>query len=154
MTAKEYLNQAYIIDRRIDLTLAKAKKLRESLYGKSQQIDDVGVKGGGSNDRLGEAVCKVIEYEQKADELIDSLVEARLKIEKTIQAVPDPVQREVLERRYLLFQDWESHFDTKTGEYIKGIAGEMNYSARQIYRIHGEALKCVSVNVSEWQSKK
>lgn len=152
MTAKEYLNQAYIIDRRINMTLEKSEKMRGSLYGRSPVIDDIGGgKGGGDGDVVGETITKVIDYERQADELIDSLVAKRLEIEQTIQSVPDEVQREVLERRYLLYQDWESHFDTKTGEYIKGIADQMNYSARQIYRIHGEALKCVSANVSECQ---
>ncbi len=152
MTAKEYLNQAYVIDRRINITLEKAAKLRESLYGRGQKIDDTGGgKSSGNGDAIGETICKVIKYEEKANELIDQLVKMRLEIEKTIASVSDDVQREVLERRYLLYQDWESHYDSKTGEYIKGIGETMNYSDRQIYRIHGQALLNVSVNVSECQ---
>lgn len=150
MTAKEYLNQAYIIDRRINITLAKADKMRENLYGRGQALDPVGGgKGGGGIDIISDTLSKVIDYEHKADELIDKLVAKRIEIERSIQAVKDDVQREVLERRYLLFQAWESHYDKNTGKYIKGIAEEMNYSSRQIYRIHGEAL--MAVDVSECQ---
>lgn len=152
MTAKEYLNQAYYIDREINMTLAKADKLRKSLYGKGQKLDDVGGgKASGSGDTIGDTISLVVDYENKANALIDKLVEKRLEIEKTIKRVPDDVQREVLERRYLLFQPWESYFDTKTGEKIIGIDEAMNYSSRQIYRIHRKALKWMSANVSECQ---
>ena len=96
-------------------------------------------------------IDKVIEYERQADEVIDRLVEKRLEIERAISAVPDDVQREVLERRYLLYQPWETYFDKRTGEKIVGIDEAMNYSARQIYRFHGEALQTVSQYVSECQ---
>jgi hypothetical protein len=131
------------------MTIAKADKLRASLYGKSVQLDPIGGGKSHNDDTIGETLEKVIEYETKANKLIDSLINARLEIEKAIASVPDYVQREVLERRYLLYQDWESHYNTKTGEYIKGIGEEMNYSDRQIYRIHGQALLNVSVNVSK-----
>ena len=152
MTAKEYLNQVYYIDREITMTLAKADKLRKSLYGKGQKFDDVGgSKSSQSSDEIGDIVAMVIDYENKANELIDKLIWARIEIEKAIQLVPDSAQREVLERRYLLFQPWETYFDIKTGDKIIGIDEAMHYSSRQIYRIHRKALLWVSVNVSECQ---
>lgn len=150
MTTKEYLNQVYRIDRRINVTLAKIEKMRASLY-------KIGAGGSSvpaqrqSSDSLGAAVAKVLDYEKNANRLIDELVTKRLEIENAIKGVQDAAQREVLERRYLLFQRWESRFDERTGEYVKGIAESMGYSERQIYRLHGKALKNVSVNVSERQ---
>lgn len=150
MTPKEYLNQVYRIDRRINVTLAKIEKMRASLY-------KIGAGGSSvpaqrqSSDSLGAAVAKVLDYEKNANRLIDKLVTKRLEIENAIKGVQDAAQREVLERRYLLFQRWGSRFDERTGEYVKGIAESMGYSERQIYRLHGKALKNVSVNVSERQ---
>lgn len=150
MTAKEYLNQAYYIDREINLTLAKADKLRQSLYGRAVAYDSTGgVKSSGAKDTLGRTFEKIDEYERKANKLIDKLVEKRIEIENTINAVPDSVQREVLERRYLLFQDWDSGYDRVTGEYKKGIYEEMHFSRRQIFYIHGEALKSIALNCIE-----
>lgn len=152
MTAKEYLSQVYEIDRQINLILAKVDKLRNSLYGKGQKLDDTGGgKFSGNGDVLGDTITLIIDYENKANNLINKLIRSRIDIEKVIQLMPDPAQREVLERRYLLFQPWESYFDTKTGEKIIGIDEAMHYSSRQIYRIHGKALMWVSVNVSECQ---
>lgn len=150
MTTKEYLNQVYRIDCRINVTLAKIEKMRASLY-------KIGAGGSSvpaqrqSSDSLGAAIAKVMDYEKNANRLIDELVTKRLEIENAIKGVQDAVQREVLERRYLLFQRWKSRFDERTGEYVKGIAESMGYSERQIYRLHGKALKNVSVNVSEMQ---
>ena len=148
MTAKEFLSQAYRLDRQAEMLLAKADKLRASLYGRGISYDGSRVKNGMSGD-LSDVVEKVIEYERQADEAISMLVEKRLEIERAIAAVPDEIQREVLERRYLLYQPWETFFDKRTGERIIGIDEAMHYSVRQIYRIHGEAL--MSVNVSECQ---
>lgn len=149
MTAKEYLNQAYYIDREINLTLAKADKLRQSLYGRTVAYDSTAVQSSGDKDTLGRTFEKIDEYERKANELIDSLIEKRIEIENTIKAVPDSVQREVLERRYLLFQPWDSGYDKVTGEYIKGIFESMHFSRRQIFYLHGEALKSIALNCIE-----
>ncbi len=144
MTAKEYLNQAYKIDRRIKITLAKAEKMRAIAEYKSPSTESTGGPGNGS-DKLQNAVEKIIEYENKADKLIDLLVDKRLEIENAVQTICDPVQREILERRYLLYQCWESHSDEHTGEMVKGIAESMRYSRRQIFRLHGLALKNIQV---------
>ena len=150
MTAQEYLNQAYYLDRRAEMLIAKADKLRTSLYGRGVSYDGSRVKGGVSGD-LSAVIDKAIEYERQADEAIETLVKKWLEIERVIAAVTNDVQREVLERRYLLYQPWETFFDKRTGEKIIGIDETMNYSVRQIYRIHGEALQVVSQYVSECQ---
>lgn len=150
MTTKEYLNQVYKIDRRINITIAKIEKLRASLYGRSCQSDNTGGHHS-CEDTLSKAVCKIIEYEQKADTLIDTLVNKRLEIEQAILSVDDDVQQEILERRYLLFQRWDSYYDKNQEKYIKGIADDMGYSRRQIFRLHGIALKKIKMapDVSE-----
>lgn len=149
MTTKEYLNQAYYIDREINLILAKADKLRQSLYGRAVTYDSTAVQSNEDKDTLGRTFEKIDEYERKANELIDSLIKKRIEIESTIKAVPDSVQREVLERRYLLFQEWDSGYDRNTGEYKKGIYEEMHFSRRQIFYLHGEALKSIALNCIE-----
>ena len=155
MTVKEYLNQAYYIDREINMTLAKADKLRKSLYGKRQKLDDIGGgKASGTCDTIGDTMALVVDYEKKANDMVNKLVEKRLEIERTIKCVPDDVQREVLERRYLLFQPWDSGYDKVTGEYIKGIYESMNFSRRQIFNLHGKALDSVALNCIELHLKK
>ena len=44
MTAKEYLSQAYMIDRRININLKKLEQMRMSLYGKGVCYESDGSK--------------------------------------------------------------------------------------------------------------
>ena len=143
MTAKEYLSQAYKLDKQADMILQKADALRKSLYGRGQNSESG--KSTPSGDSLAKAIARVMDYEHKADEIIDKLIDMRIEIENAIASVPDPIQREVLERRYLMYQPFEGGYDKKTGAYIKGIDEIMGYSARQIYRFHGYGLQKVKV---------
>ena len=130
MEAKEFLSQAYKLDRQAMLIVEKAERLRASLYGYQDAT---------------EAVAKVNTYEQQANAVIDELVDKRIEIENAIKTVPDETQREVLERRYLLFQRWDGRFDEYSREYTQGIAEAMGYSRRQILRIHGTALQKIKI---------
>lgn len=127
--AKEYLNQVRKIDKRLVITLRKVEKLRSSLEYRSPSLE--GSSGGGNADRMPDTVSKIIEYEKKAEELKAIYIAKYIEIEKVIASVEDPVLREVLERRYLLYDKWES------------IAGAMNRDLRWIYRLHGKALETV-----------
>lgn len=129
MTAKEYLQQAYRIDRKIKLDTEKLAAARSALYGKTARYDSDGSKPVPCGNVTESAVLRVVELEERLTKEIDELTEKRLEIERTVNAVPDEVQREVLTRRYLLYQKWEV------------IAEEMCYSERQVFRIHGTALR-------------
>lgn len=136
MTAKEYLQQAYIIDRRIKLDTEKLAAARSALYGKTVRYDSDGFKPVPRVNGTENAVLRIMELEERLNREIDELTEKRQKIEQAVNAVPDEVQREILTRRYLLYQKWEV------------IAEEMCYSERRIFQIHGNALKNISVNFS------
>lgn len=131
MKPKEYLSQAYKIDRRIKIIRAKIDKINKS-------ADECNVPDNTRD--------KIKEYEDRSNKLVSLLVDKRIEIDKAIQAVDDDIQREVLERRYLLYQRWDTYYDEISGEYVKGIADSMGYSQRQIYRIHGEALKKIKMS--------
>lgn len=130
MTAKEYLQQAYIIDRRIKLDTEKLAAARSALYGKTARYDSDGSKTVPRGNATESAVLRVMELEERLNREIDELTAKRQEIELTVNAVPDEVQREVLTRRYLLYQKWEI------------IAEEMNYGVRHVHKIHSTALQC------------
>lgn len=128
MTPKEYLSQAFYINRKIDVMIKKAEEMKRSLYGKSINYENDGTQSGNHINVTETALFKVLEYEERINAEIDRLVDLRLEIENAIMSVNDDVQREVLERRYLLFEKWEK------------IAVEMNIDLRWIYRLHKKAL--------------
>ena len=136
MTAKEYLRQAYIIDRRLKLDTERLSAARSALYGKAVRYNSDGSKPVPRGNVTESAVLRVMELEERLAKEIDELTEKRREIECAVGAVPDEVQREVLTRRYLLYQKWEV------------ISREMGYTERRIFQIHGDALKNISVNFS------
>lgn len=147
MTAKEYLSQAYKLDKQADMILQKADTMRKSLYGREQSIENR--THNSSGDGIAKAIAKVVDYERKADEIIDRLVDMRIKIETTISLVPDPIQREVLERRYLLYQSWDGFYDKISGQYIRGICEIMGYSRSQVFKHHRKGLETVKMRLKE-----
>ena len=132
MTAKEYLCQAYKMDKRIRILQGKVDKLRSALEYHSPSLDSGG--GGGNSDKMPDTISKIMEYEQHAAQLQTAYVDKYIEIDRAIHSVEDDTMREVLERRYLLYQKWEQ------------IAQEMHKDIRWIYRLHGRALDCIKID--------
>ena len=61
MTAKEYLNQAYKLDRKADMILQKADAMRKSLYGRGQSYENT--SHNSNNDSIAKAIAKVVDYD-------------------------------------------------------------------------------------------
>lgn len=127
MTAKEYLRQAYKMDKRIRILQGKVDKLRSALEYHSPALEGGG--GSGSADRMPDTISKIMEYEQHVQQLQAEFVDKYTEIDKAIHSVENANQREVLERRYLLYQKWEQ------------IADEMHYSLQNVFKLHGMALQ-------------
>lgn len=133
MTAKEYLQQAFYIDRKIDVMIKKVEEMKRSLYGKSISYENDGTQSGSHANGTESSIMRVLEYEQQINKEIDRLVDLRLEIESTIMSVNNDVQREVLERRYLLFEKWEK------------IAVEMGITFQWAHILHKRALKNIRI---------
>ena len=104
--------------------------------GKSVCYDDTGGTHAKNGNYVECAYCCLSDYAEDADKLMQEMIAARQRAEVLIASVPDAVQREVLTRRYIIGQRWED------------IAESMNYSRRQITRLHGYALQSImSLNV-------
>lgn len=132
MTKKEYLSQVYKMDKRLNILQRKVEKLRSVLEYHSPSFDSCG--GGGSSDRMPDTISKIMEYEQHAEQLRAEFVNKYTEIDKAIHEVEDENLREVLERRYLIYQKWDQ------------IAEEMHYTVRRVYQLHGDALQKISLN--------
>ena len=134
MQAKDYLRQAY----RINLLIQSNEKELQELHELSTSISGIDTsKDTVQTSPSGDAsYTKIIE---KIDELeriikndIDKLLNLKLEIKKTIDAVPDNEERLLLQERYLNFMEWDD------------ICESMYISIRHIHRIHGRALNTVN----------
>ena len=130
MTAKEYLKQAYLLDKQIQVEVKELEQLRDmrdTIQGYSY-----GERIGSNPNRNLEApfiktIEKIWEYEQKIDAKINRLVDLRAEINAAIESM-EVAEERLLKYRYLKNESWED------------IACELNVSYRTIHRIHASAL--------------
>ena len=129
MTAKEYLNQAYWLDRRIDSKLEQLSALRDTATKTTAVMDGEVVSHTRNVHSLQDVMAKIIDMQEEINVDIDALVDLKRGIMRSIKGIADPEGQTVLELRYLCFKRWEE------------ISVIMNYSVRRIYQIHDAAIE-------------
>lgn len=127
MTAKEYLEQYRALDLMINAKMERASLWRQ----RAEYVSPSGTAGktGRIADRVGDTVAKIADLEREINADIDALVDLGREIAARIGEVGSDRHRQVLELHYL------------NGLSLEEIAEKMNYSYRQICRIHGRALE-------------
>ena len=134
---KTELNRAKEAKRAYKLAKDKADDYEHLLIGgKSVRYDSDGSKSERKGNPVENAYCQLADYKAEADRLLKEMSSAREHTERLIDTVANPVQREVLTRRYIIGQRWED------------IAESMNYSRQHVTRLHGYALKTLCLNVT------
>lgn len=130
MSLKDYLNRATLLNDRIVEILNRAEMLRKSLYGRGLSYENDGTMSGRPcSDTLARAIAKIVDFESKADELIDELITVKIEIEDTLDLLSDSKLRVILERKYIYFE---------TNEVI---AASLNYTTNHVYKLQNKALK-------------
>lgn len=138
MTAKEYLSQAYRLDKRIDSKIEQLKSLNLLATKCTSTLSDMPKSQSISNSRLEDTVVKIVDLQEEINRDIDSLVDLKRDIVITIKSVQNPEYQIILELRYLCFKTWEE------------IAVQMNCSIDNVLKIRKNALKSVVIPES-WQ---
>lgn len=128
MTAKEYLNQAYRLDQRINSKLEQVLSLRELTTKATATLSDMPSGGSRNVYRMQDIIGKIVDLENDINRDIDALVDLKREMVTIIKSVADPECQTLLELRFLCFKTWEQ------------IAVEMNYSIQHIYRLRDKAL--------------
>lgn len=133
MTTKEFLNQAYRIDQRINSKLEQIISLHSLATKATSTLSDMPVSKTESQSRMADIIAKIVDLENEINADIERLVEIKKDIVSAIKKVQNPELHTLLELRYLCFRTWEQ------------VALEMDYSVQHIFRIHDKALKSVKV---------
>lgn len=130
MEPKKYLQQIRLYDSRINTKLEELHHLKEMVLRITPTLkDDVVSGGGGSQDKLADAVTKIVDLEDEVNRDIDRYVNAKQEISGTLEKISDPDQLQVLHKRYVQYKTWEQ------------IAWETGFSYRWVCNLHGKALQ-------------
>lgn len=131
MTAKEYLNRAFLLDQRVNLKIEQIRRIRDLSEKCTSLITGMPKTKNGEQSRLEEAVCRIMDCENELNTDIDKLVDVKREITQAIDSVPDVALRTLLEMRYLCFKSWDD------------IAVEMFVSANHVFKMHRLALQYI-----------
>lgn len=129
MTAKQYLGRAYRLTELIGEHMQEIKKLhmiRDSLV--SSGAGGVCSSPDG-NANYAKVIEKIIDFENEIRKKNAQLLDARIETRRLIDNVKNVDHNLILKKRYLQFMTFE------------GIAKDMAYTERHIYRLHDKAVE-------------
>lgn len=127
MTAKEYMKQH-------ERVVEKIRQIEIQIFDIEQTLGVKGINydsqphGSGISQVTESTATKLIELREVQRYLVDKLWTKRIEIERVIFMIKDATYAELLQRRYIRLQKWES------------IASDMKFDSRYIYKLHGKAL--------------
>lgn len=134
MTPKEYLKQAYRLDKIIDSMVQEVEELRT--LASAIQSPQFGERVQTTRDNEAKFVknlYKIEEFEERINHKIDYLIDLKKQMSEVISSVSNPDEQLVLRHRYLLGETWE-----KIGDILHA-------DERTIRRWHFKALKQVVI---------
>ena len=133
MTAKEYLNQAFWLDRRINSKLEQLSSLNDmATRGTSVLQQDVVCRTRNVHAQE-DIMVKIADMKTEVKADLDRLVDLKMEIMQVVNAVEDPELQTLLELRYLCFKDWPE------------IAAKMHCCESNVYKVHSRALQAVKI---------
>lgn len=130
--SKKYLQQIQLYDSHITTKLEELQHLKGMVLRITPTLKDDVVSGGGTQDKLAEAVAKIVDLEAEINRDIDRYVNAKQEISATLDKLTNPDQLQVLHMRYVQYKTWEQ------------IACDMNMTYRNVCYIHGKGLQAVN----------
>ena len=130
MTAKEYLSQAYRVDRMVNAKLDQVRALRELTTKATTVLSDAPVIKSQNNYHLEDTIIKIVDLEKAVRDDISKLVDLKQEVVSVISGIKNADYQMLLELRYLCFKPWNE------------IAEDMRYNINSIFKMHRRALDC------------
>ena len=133
MKAKEYLSQAWYLDKRIKTKERQLDWLRSHAVYVSRKLTEIPKAPSIRRSPVEEAVVRITELEHEINTSIAQLMRLKAEIADVIRSVNSMECETLLEMRYLAFLSWDH------------VAAQLNYSQDYIYHLHRKALALVRV---------
>ena len=127
--AKEYLLQVKRCDVYIDDLLEELAWLKAKATKITSTLSPEPGGGSGNQDKLGDAVAKIIDIQQEINEAVDAFVDKKNEVRELLEQITNADQLDLLYKVYFQYQTLEQ------------AACEMGYTYRNVCYIHGKALQ-------------
>lgn len=131
MKAREFLNQAYKLNQRINSKLEQVAVLNDLALKATSTITGMPRSSNSGESKTSDAIVKIIDLQDEITRDVDELVDVKREIMHVIKAVDDIDCRLLLEMRYLCYWTWEQ------------IAVDMDYCIDNVFRLHRKSLRLV-----------
>lgn len=130
MTTKEYLNRAYVLNKKIKKDKEIIANLKDAAMNTSANVSNERVQTSApTGSRMSTFVEMIVELENSVNKQEQELKVVRDEITIEINKITDIKQRLVLQLRYLDYYSWSN------------IAGVLCCSESLVYKIHSDGLK-------------
>jgi DNA-directed RNA polymerase specialized sigma subunit len=130
MKTEKYLGQIERYNRMIEFKVNELNTLREmAVVVKSATSDDMKIQSGSPQNKLENVCIDIVDKEQELQDLISRFFKAKAKIISEIEQLDNTNEYTVLIMRYVECRR------------MKEIADKLNYSVKNIERIHTNAIK-------------
>ena len=126
--AKRLLQQVRLFDIHINSKLEELDKLKALTTKITTTIKQDVVSTSGNQDKIGDAIAKIIDLEAEINQAVDRYVDRKKEVSDIIERIQDPDFVAILYKRYFNYERWEQ------------IAYELGWGIRHTTRLHGYAL--------------
>ncbi len=136
MNAKEYLSQAYVLDRRVKVAMENVAHLREMTQQITPNYESEVVSHTRNVSSLQDTITKLVDAEEQLNRNVNTLVALKKEITGVLAQVRNPEYKLLLEMRYLAFKGWDE------------IADNLYMHVRSAHKMHSRALKVVDAIIN------
>lgn len=133
MTAKEYMNRPFELNRQIRIRTNQLQGVRNLINGTTTAITGIPRQDSHDPHRFEGLMAKAVDLETEISNLTDELGNAISEVTAVINSINNPACEEVLTARYLCFEDWTT------------IAMKLDYSKDWVFRLHRKGLNLLKI---------
>ena len=131
---KNYLSQAYYIDKRVNTLQDELTMLESKLFRCTPSYSNTG-SNSSPQPTFEYTIDRVIQYRDRLNTELNNLIDVKKSIKQFIECnLSNNIQKIVLLKRYINYQRYED------------IAIDINYSTRQVINIANKGIKNISLN--------
>ena len=131
MKAKEYMQQAFFLDKRINSLMRQVNNLWDQATNITQILSDMPRNPNKDTSKMENKIVDICDLTDEIKKQSDKLKKLRKEMMAGVMKVPDPEYQLILQERYFEMLTWED------------IACDINRSVRSAQLMHGKALEAV-----------